>query len=136
MADLPLDRTEVFPPFTNVGFDVFGPWVVQTRKTRGGGVYAKRWGLVVRCLSSRAIHMEVLETVDSNAFICALRRFFALRGHTKLLRCDRGTNFVGAKTELDGAASELDEKKVEKFVTECGCKWEFNPPHASYFGGV
>ena len=38
--------------------------------------------------------------------------------------------------ELDAAASELDEKKVEKFVTECGCKWEFNPPHASHFGGV
>ena len=81
-----------------------------------------------RFLSSRAIHIVVLETVDFNAFICALRSFFALRGHTKLLRCDRGTNFVGAKTELDAAASELDEKKVEKFVTECGCKWEFNPP--------
>ena len=25
MADLPADRTEVTPPFTNVGFDVFGP---------------------------------------------------------------------------------------------------------------
>ena len=136
MADLPLDRTEVCPPFTNVGFDVFGPWAVQTRKTRGGGVNAKRWGLVFTCLSSRAIHIEVLEAMDSSAFICALRRFFALRGHAKLLRCDRGTNFVGAKTELDAAASELDEKKVEKFVTECGCKWEFNPPHASHFGGV
>ena len=109
---------------------------MQTRKTRGGGVNAKRWGLVFRFLSSRAIHIEVLETVDSNAFICALSSFFALWGHTKLLRCDRGTNFVGAKTELDAAASELDEKKVEKFVTECGCKWEFNPPHASHFGGV
>ena len=40
------------------------------------------------------------------------------------------------KTELDAVASELDEKQVEKFVTECGCKWEFNPPHASHFGGV
>ena len=136
MADLPLDRTEVCPPFTNVGFDVFGPWAVQTRKTRGGGVNAKRWGLVFTCLSSRAIHIEVLEAMDSSAFICALRRFFALRGHAKLLRCDRGTNFVGAKTELDAAASELAEKKVEKFVTECGYKWEFNPPHASHFGGV
>ena len=138
MADLPLDRTEVFSPFTNVGFYVFDPWAVPTRKTRGGGgVNAKRWGLVFRCLSSRAIHIEVLETVDSNAFICVLRRFFALRGHTKLLRYDRGTNFVGAKTEeLDAAASELDEKKVEKFATECGCEWEFNPPHTSHFGGV
>ena len=65
-----------------------------------------------------------------------LRRFFALRGHAKLLRCDRGTNFIGAKTELGEAASELNNEKVEKFVTEYGCKWEFNPPHASHFGGV
>ena len=84
MADLPLDRTDVFPPFTNVGFDVFGPWAVQARKTRGGGVNAKRCGLALTCLSSRAIHIEVLETMDSNAFICAFRRFFALRGHNKL----------------------------------------------------
>ena len=30
MADLPPDRTKVCPPFTNVGFDVFGSWTVQT----------------------------------------------------------------------------------------------------------
>ena len=111
-------------------------WCKHVRLEEEEWINAKRWGLVFRFLSSRAIHIVVLETVDFNAFICALRSFFALRGHTKLLRCDRGTNFVGAKTELDAAASELDEKKVEKFVTECGCKWEFNPPHASHFGGV
>ena len=38
--------------------------------------------------------------------------------------------------ELDAAASVLDDQKVEKFLTECGCEWEFNPPHASHFGGV
>ena len=32
--------------------------------------------------------------------------------------------------------SELNDEKMEKFVTEYGCKWEFNPPHASHFGGV
>ena len=136
MADLPPDRTEVCPPFTNVGFDVFGPWMVQTRKTRGGAANAKRWGLVFTCLSSRAIHIEVLETMDTSSFICALRRFFALRGHAKLLRCDRGTNFIGAKIELTGASSELNQEKVKKFVTESGCEWVLNPPHASHFGGV
>ena len=29
MADLPPDRAEIGPPFTNVGFDVFGPWTVH-----------------------------------------------------------------------------------------------------------
>jgi hypothetical protein len=36
MADLPPDRLNTTPPFTNVGFDVFGPWTIRTRKLRGG----------------------------------------------------------------------------------------------------
>ena len=101
MADLPADRTETAPPFTSVGSDVFGPWMVKTRKTRGTAANAKRWGLVFTCLSSRAIHIEVLESMDASSFICALRRFFALRGPARaLLRRDRGTNFVGGRAEL------------------------------------
>ena len=42
MADLPPDRSEVGLPFTNVDFDVFGPWTVRTRKTRGGAADSKR----------------------------------------------------------------------------------------------
>ncbi|XP_072296391.1 general transcription factor II-I repeat domain-containing protein 2-like [Eucyclogobius newberryi] len=36
MANLPEDRLVVEPPFTMVGLDVFGPWIVVTRRTRGG----------------------------------------------------------------------------------------------------
>ena len=132
MADLPKDRMEQVPPFTNVGFDAFGPWHVSSRRTRGGPANAKRWGLVFTCLNSRAIHIEVLESMDASSFVCALRRFFALRGPATLLRCDRGTNFVGGKSELESA----DKEKIRKFVEEQGCEWKFNPPHASHFGGV
>ncbi|XP_078380254.1 uncharacterized protein LOC144663213 [Oculina patagonica] len=136
MADLPTDRIEATPPFTNVGFDVFGPWSIQTRRTRGRTSSLKRWGLVFTCLSSRAIHIETLESMDTSSFICALRRFFALRGPALLLRCDRGTNFVGGKSELDSAMREMDQRKLEKYVRDQGCEWRFNPPHASHFGGV
>ena len=136
MANLPADRTVTRPPFMNVGLDVFGPWLIRTRKLRGGAANMKRWGLVLTCLSSRAIHIEVLEAMDTSAFICALRRFFSIRRLASLLRCDRGTNFVGAKSELDQALSELDKDMVERFVVKQGCEWLFNPPHASHFGGV
>ena len=36
MANLPGDRIEVALTFTDVGFDVFGPWMVRSRKMRGG----------------------------------------------------------------------------------------------------
>ncbi|XP_062590775.1 uncharacterized protein LOC134252346 [Saccostrea cucullata] len=35
MSDLPRDRLTPCPPFTFVGVDVFGPWDVLTRRTRG-----------------------------------------------------------------------------------------------------
>ncbi len=136
MADLPADRTETHPPFTNVGMDVFGPWHIQVKKLRGAAANAKRWGLVFTCLSSRGIHIEVLHSMDANSFICALRRFFAIRGPAAILRCDCGTNFVGAKSELDGSLKEMDKERVQRYVTEQGCEWKFNPPHASHFGGV
>lgn len=42
MADLPAERLQTDPPFTYVGLDVFGPWEVTTRRTRGGQANSKR----------------------------------------------------------------------------------------------
>lgn len=36
MADLPEERLSTSPPFTYVGLDVFGPFSVSARRTRGG----------------------------------------------------------------------------------------------------
>lgn len=59
--------------------------------------------------------------MDTDAFIGALHRFFAIRGPAAILRCDCGTNFVGAKSKLAHALSEMDEKKIKRYVTEPGC---------------
>ena len=37
---------------------------------------------------------------------------------------------------MDEALRKMDKDKIEKYVTKQGCRWEFNPPHASHFGGV
>ena len=136
MANLPSDQMETSPPFTNVEFDVFGPWEITRGRLRGGAVNSKRWGLIFTCLSSRAIHIEVLETMDANSFICALRRFLAIRGPVARLRCDQGTSFVREKSQFDDALLEMDQTQIHKFTTEQGCEWMFNPPHASHFRGV
>ena len=51
MGDLPEDRVTPSPPFSYVGVDVFGPWEIITRKTRGGVVNSKRWAVLFTCLS-------------------------------------------------------------------------------------
>ena len=118
MGVLPEDRLTVQPPFSNIGVDVFGPWEVITRKTRGGAANSKRWAALFTCLSTRAVHIEVLESMSTSSFINAYRRLVALRGKVSIIRSDQGTNFVGA----------------EKLIKDV--KWIFNPPHASHMGGV
>ncbi|XP_074518426.1 uncharacterized protein LOC141784488 [Halichoeres trimaculatus] len=132
MADLPPDRLIPEPPFTSVGLDVFGPWPIITRRTRGGCADSKRWAVLFTCLSTRAVHIELIETLSTDSFINALRRFFSVRGPAKLLRSDRGTNFVGACKEL-GFSTE--NSTVKSYLNDKGCSWLFNPPHASHMGG-
>ena len=136
MGDLPSDRIEPSPPFTYVGVDVFGPWQVCTRRTRGGSANSKRWAVLFTCLVSRAIHIEVSEELSTSSFINSLRRFIALRGPVKQIRSDRGTNFVGAVNEL-GLQAVFDEGgPIHQFLSEHSCVWIFNPPHASHMGGA
>ncbi|XP_061923831.1 uncharacterized protein LOC133663402 isoform X2 [Entelurus aequoreus] len=134
MSDLPVDRLQLEPPFSYVGLDIFGPWEVFTRRTRGGQANSKRWAVLFTCLCTRAVHIEVVEEMSSSSFINALRRFFALRGPAKQLRSDCGTNFIGAHKDI--TTSVPDENKVQQYLQEHKCTWVFNPPHSSHMGGV
>lgn len=136
MADLPPDRISMEPPFTNVGLDVFGPWNVSARRTRGGHAYSKRWAVIFTCLSVRAIHIELIESMDTSSFINALRRFFAIRGPAKIIRSDCGTNFTGACRELNMLVVSSKDPSMTKYLSDEGCKWIFNPPHSSHMGGA
>ena len=136
MADLPIERLTPVPPFTCVGLDVFGPWQVTTRKTRGGAAQSKRWAVDFTCLTIRTIHIELIESMDTSSFINALRRLFAVRGPAAQLRSYNGTNFVGARNKLDAAFKEIDKLTVDTYLGKERCECVFNPPHGSIMGGV
>ncbi|XP_061185158.1 uncharacterized protein LOC133193208 [Saccostrea echinata] len=136
MADLPKVRLTKSPPFTFVGVDVFGPWNVITRRTRGGSAHSKRWAVLFTCLYSRAVHIEVIEEMTSSSFINALRRFVAVRGTVSEFRSDRGTNFVGAAAELQMNVVNVEDNSLKIFLADKRIVWRFNPPHASHFGGT
>ena len=79
MADMPTDGvTPEKPPFTFVGVDCFGPFVV-----RRGRSLVKSYGVLFTCLSVRAIHLEVAHSLDTDSFINAMRRFIARRDNPK-----------------------------------------------------
>ena len=86
------------------------------RRLGGGVAIPKPRGLICTCLSSGAIHIEVLETMDANSFISALGWFFTICvSVTKFIHvCDRRTSFVGGKSQLERALSEIDQTQVQK----------------------
>ena len=133
MSNLPAVRVTPSPPFTNVGVDLFGPFHIKdTIATRRHNSTSKMWGCVFTCLSSRAVHFEALASLDASSFLNALTRFCAIRGYPCLIRSDRGGNFVSASKKLSGINAEEVGVRLEAL----NIKWEFNPPHASHFGGV
>lgn len=132
MADLPEERIlPDKPPFTNVGIDYFGP--ITVRKGRGTD---KRYGVILTCLASRAIHLEVADSLNTDACINALRRFICRRGQVSHIISDNGTNFIGAERELREALAALDHGKIQGVLRQRGVKWSFNPPAGSHHGGV
>ncbi|XP_062590301.1 uncharacterized protein LOC134251896 [Saccostrea cucullata] len=136
MADLPAIRLKPSPPFTYVGVDCFGPWSVTTRRTRGGSADSKRWAALFTCMCCRAVHIEVLEQMNTPSFVNALRRFYAIRGDVKEFYSDRGTNFVGSVRELGINSVNVEDAPIHNLLTDKGTVWRFNPPHSSHMGGT
>ena len=60
----------------------------------------------------------------------------ARRSGIKVIRCDNGSNMVGAERESAAFLKDVDKGTIEIWGAKCGIKWIFNPPKASHFGGV
>ena len=134
MADLPEDRMEIVPPFTYCAVDLFGPFTIKE-----GRKELKRYGVLFTCLSSRAIHLETAIDLTTDSFINSLRRFISIRGPIRQLRCDQGTNFVGAQRELAREAQNMNQQKIQQFLRANNCdvfEFKMNVPAASHMGGV
>ncbi len=131
MADLPSDRVDPSPPFTYCGMDCFGPF-----HTKQGRKEHKRYGLLFTCLCSRAVHIEMLEDMTTDALINALRCFLAIRGAVRHIRSDQGSNFVGAKNEMERALKDMNKERVAAYLAERQCDFYMNAPGSSHAGGV
>ena len=132
MSNLPSSRLEPFlPAFSNTGLDIFGNFYVKVRRS-----LVKRYGVVFTCFNTRAVHIEVINSLTSSDFICALIRFFSRRGRPKKIFCDNATTFVGAYNEITKTQEQLDQAKVMQFTRRLDIEWHFNTPLASHHGGV
>ena len=132
MADLPAAHVEAGQPaFNCCGIDAFGPFYVKY-----GRAEIKRYGLVYTCMSTRAVHIEKLDTLETDSFLNSFRRFSCRRGQPNSIFSDQATTFISAEAQLSLGLLEVSKKVIDAYAVSKGIAWNFNPPTASHMGGA
>lgn len=136
MGVLPAFRLQPQKCFDAVGIDLGGPIILKEGRRRNSKTY-KAYFCVFVCLSVKAIHIEPLTELSTEAFIATLDRFVARRGICSEILSDCGTNFVGSKHYLsDMYKAFANDLELSDKLSGRGIKWKFNPPGAPHFGGI
>ncbi|GBN48716.1 hypothetical protein AVEN_182934-1 [Araneus ventricosus] len=117
---LPPDRVTDCAPFEIVGIDLAGPLCLKNE--------GKVWIVLFTCAVYRSIHLELVNSLSSDAFLLALRRFNARRGRPRTIYCDNGTNSRGASNDL----SKLNWSKILKEIRTPKIFWKFIPPTSAW----
>ncbi|GFT88514.1 uncharacterized protein TNCV_262961 [Trichonephila clavipes] len=88
--------------------------------------------------TSKAVHLEIVLDLTTDAFLATLKRFVARRGKCATISSDNAKNFVGANRELKRLHNLLKfpEEKLSSYFSSEGISWNFMPPRAPNFGGL
>ncbi|XP_047019064.1 uncharacterized protein LOC124629620 isoform X1 [Helicoverpa zea] len=134
MGDLPSVRVNPDFPFNSCGIDFAGPFMISSKKGRGNRI-SKAYLCVFVCLVTKAIHLEAVSDLTTEAFISCLRRFVSRRGKPYSIHCDNGKNFVGADNEL-GRVIQSSVQAVSDYAANEAIKFKFIPAYSPHFGGI
>ncbi len=129
MGLLPAERTSPSPPFSVVGMDFAGPFQLKRGHTRKP-VVVKAYVCLFICMATKAIHLEVCSSLETEEFLAAFHRFSHRRGTPEVVFSDNGSNFVGARKELKQIQKMLhdSEHPISHLSAAKEIKWHHTPP--------
>ena len=138
MGELPPDRTKANQPvFTNVGLDFAGPYTIRYGR---GKSRTQAYICIFICMATKAVHIEITPDMKTPAFIRCLQRFISRRNCPASLHCDNGSNFVGARRDLEAFYTTLAEEDVDEtirhFLLRNKINWKHIPARSPHFGGL
>nr|XP_041630444.1 uncharacterized protein LOC121501913 [Drosophila kikkawai]XP_041630467.1 uncharacterized protein LOC121501916 [Drosophila kikkawai] len=139
MGELPIPRVQASRCFQHTGLDYAGPIAIKESTGRTPRI-GKAWFSIFVCLTTKAIHIEVVSDLTAKAFIAAFQRFIARRTKPTDLYSDNGTTFHGGKQTLDDmrrlVIEQSKDEELAGFFANEGISWHFIPPSAPHFGGM
>ncbi|XP_062538691.1 uncharacterized protein LOC134206966 [Armigeres subalbatus] len=138
MADLPSIRVSPAAVFQKVGVDLCGPFHIKYPIRRSPAI--KSYVAIFICLATKAMHMEIVADLSTQAFLSAFKRFVACRGKPQVVMCDNATNFVGANRELEDLRQQFLDQQFQRAIVRSaedeGIQFSFIPARSPNFGGL
>ncbi|XGW34163.1 hypothetical protein V3C99_018183 [Haemonchus contortus] len=129
MPPLPNDRVRASKPFANTACDFIGPFITKSNENMYVCLYT--------CLTTRAVHLEVVENMTTGAFLNSFIRFVSRRGVPSLMRSDCGSNFkLGSKMISKMFDYSNIDNPLMSYCASVGIRWIFNLPASPWMGGV
>ena len=138
MAPLPQYRVKPRKSvFSSISIDYAGPYEVKRARS-----WKKRWLCIFVCNLTYAVRVEVVESLETTAFLNAFRRFLCISGNkTRHIRADCATTFIGARNKLNGDTTQMAKRlgysaDVQSYLKRCSISWEFSTPASSHHQGL
>ncbi|XP_043263587.1 uncharacterized protein LOC122403866 [Colletes gigas] len=138
MGNLPAARVTPARAFATCGIDYAGPVVIKERGR--GRISHKTYICLFVCFATKAIHIELAIDFTTDAFLNCLYRFISRRGRSQCIYSDNGTNFIGARNELNELGILLNSQphndRVRTALSQEQIQWHLIPPYSPHFGGL
>jgi hypothetical protein len=131
MGELPSTQVQPSRPFLTTGTDYAGPISLRFGTTCSKTI-TKGYIALFDCFTTRTVHIEVVTSLTTEAFLAALRCFKARREKPRTIYSGNGTNFQGAANQLhiyNMLQSSSEMARVQDFLANEGCDWKFIPSH-------
>ena len=114
---LPEDRVTRASPFAIVGLDHAGPIFVKDNDS-------KLYFVLYTCMSTRAIHLELCDSLNLYDFLLSFRRFASRRGLPEMLYSDNAKTFRAGPNEM------------LRLYGDAAPRWRFIAARAPWWGGA
>ena len=128
VGPLPDDRTKGTTPFEVIGVDYMGPMTYKVSTKKEGKAYI----LLYSCSLTRAVHLELMQTLETQDFLKSFKAFIARRGRPKKIYSDNGSTFIGAAGWL---RKVMHDERFNDFLAQHSIVWSFNLSRAPWWGG-
>ena len=88
------------------------------------------------CLMVRPVHLELVDSLTTDSYINAIRRFIDRRGVPNKITSDCCTKFKGADQVLRESLKNIEQGSISNFATDNHFTWNFNAPKSPHIAGA